>query len=103
LHNELECWSIIFRKNSAFDSEYDFLDSVDGGMDDHKVYEFLRDYEQKVFRQMSHEDTSNFRMGGIDRNLYLRKFHRKCVEKPRFFQPEVSRFDFVNNHNLLKW
>lgn len=88
-----------FRQNSAFDSKYDFLDSVDGGMDDHKVHEFLRDYERKVFRLVSHEDTSNCRMGGIDRNLYLRKFHRKCVKKQRLFQSEVSRFDFVNNHN----
>lgn len=98
------------RQNSAFDSKYDFLDSADGDMDDDdKVGEFLRDYEHKVFRQVStsysDEDASSsgfFRMGGgIDRNLYLKKFHRKCLDKKsRYSQSEVSGgFHLVNNHS----
>lgn len=94
------------RQNSAFGSKYDFLNSVDGNIADEKVDEFLRDYEHKVSRQVSksspqeEEDAAAAAAGamGIDRDLYLKKLHRKCIEKKSRFSPsEVSRFNLVNN------
>ena len=91
------------RQNSAFDSKYDFLNSADGVIDDDKVEEYLRDFECKVFQQMfknsTYEDPSTSGVGMcIDRNLYLTKFHRRCVEKSRSrcSPSEVSQFDLAN-------
>jgi len=89
------------RQNSAFDSKYDFLNSADGVIDDDKVEEYLRDFECKVFQQMfknsTYEDLSTSGFGKyIDRNLYLTKFHRRCIEKSRRSPSEVSQFDLAN-------
>ena len=52
------------RRNSAFDSKYDFLSAGDGVIDDDKVEEHLREFERNVFQQMfqspAYEHASGF-------------------------------------------
>eukprot|EP00573_Skeletonema_grethae_P006523 CAMPEP_0201695870 /NCGR_PEP_ID=MMETSP0578-20130828/7689_1 /ASSEMBLY_ACC=CAM_ASM_000663 /TAXON_ID=267565 /ORGANISM="Skeletonema grethea, Strain CCMP 1804" /LENGTH=487 /DNA_ID=CAMNT_0048181781 /DNA_START=26 /DNA_END=1489 /DNA_ORIENTATION=+ len=91
------------RRNSAFDSKYDFLNAGDGVIDDAKVEEHLREFERDVFQQLfqssayAYEDASDF---GVGDSLYLQKqCDRKCIDESRCSPSEVSQFYFENKHN----
>lgn len=90
-----------FRQNSAFDSKYDFLNTIDDNVDDEfKVREFLQEYESKNFQQLvseTSEDTLRFGLG-IDRIMYLNKFHRKCMKQSRLSPSQVSQFNLANSN-----
>ncbi len=87
------------RRNSAFDSKYDFLNAGDGAIDDDKVEEHLREFERNVFQQMfqspAYEHLSGF---GVGHNLYPQECHMKCIGESRISPSEVSQFDFDNKH-----
>ena len=70
---------------------------------DNVVEEYLHELERKVFQRQvkssAYGDASGFRLG-IDRNLYLQKFHRKCIAKtkPKWPPSQVSQFNLAHNH-----
>eukprot|EP00574_Skeletonema_japonicum_P002859 CAMPEP_0201714694 /NCGR_PEP_ID=MMETSP0593-20130828/1062_1 /ASSEMBLY_ACC=CAM_ASM_000672 /TAXON_ID=267983 /ORGANISM="Skeletonema japonicum, Strain CCMP2506" /LENGTH=509 /DNA_ID=CAMNT_0048203993 /DNA_START=18 /DNA_END=1547 /DNA_ORIENTATION=- len=88
------------RRNSAFDSKYDFLNSGDGAIDDDKVEEYLREFERNVFQQLfqssAYEDASGF--GTLCHNSYLHMCH-SCIEETRSSPTEVSQFHSENTHS----
>lgn len=63
------------RRNSAFDSKYDFLNAGDGAIDDEKVEEHLREFERNVFQQMFQSPA---------------EYH--IIEESRISPSEVSQF-----------
>ncbi len=72
--------------------------------DDKVVEEYLHELERKVFQRQvkssAYGGASGFRLG-IDRNLYLQKFHRKCIAKAKskWSLSQVSQFNLAHNHS----
>ena len=68
------------------------------------VEEYLHELERKVFQRQvkssAYGDASGVHIG-IDRNLYLQKFHRKCMakSKSKLSPSQVSQFNLAHNHS----
>ena len=71
--------------------------------DDKVVEEYLHELERKVIQRQvkssAYGGASGVRLG-IDRNLYLQKFHRKCIAKTKSkWSPSQYQFHLAHSHS----